>query len=583
MSEGIKTTTVGGESVPDAEVIIQPQVIRTVQPATEGIGEVTVEQIQTQATEQIAVEAPQTTVTTDAPVPEGGIVDAGVEPLTDKADVVDYQVSEEDQRLLNYKETVPEATVEVTDPTVRVRKPSDRFSPNLKMSLYYGTPEAALSCLVKNPRVGKPAENGEEWLAAFQAASSYYPRDETWQSTATGPAHFTQGITHNDRRYRVASTRLPVESGHKLVGPEALAVVSRALGQGEIIMIPLWHSGFWISIKAPTNAALFELDSRIARAKTTLGRMSNGYVFSNTSVIIGQHVANFVLEHVYSTNAPSSDAEWLRNHILTSDLPTLAWGISVAMYPNGFPLEQPCTADVSKCTYVDHAIADLAKMQWVNNAVLSEKQRSHMVKRNSRVTEKEILEYQEEFYIDPKYSQVTLNDEMTAVLTVPTLDKYFKSGTRWLDSLSTLAVDGYRGKDITDEDRDVYITNMASTMSVRQFTHWIKRLDVTRPGKGGNDTVSTIDDESAIELSSLNISSVPEVKGALIEGVRKFIDHTTVSLIGYVNTECPNCHNLIMKGNSGPFSRIIPIDAVTLFSHLRDQRLGQVEENGAIF
>jgi len=449
------------------------------------------------------------------------------------------------------------------------------------LSILYGTLAGTVDLLnsqVDDARIDDPKAQAA-WVEAVEEAYPNYFRTANgrapFEESVTARGEWGQGIEINSVRYAGRSQRLPVESGERLVGADALARVTRAVGMGAIIQIPCWHSGIWVSIKAPGDVELYELERRIAMEKVALGRMTKGLVFSNTSVYIAGHLINFILSHLYSSTAPTDDPATIKKILKTQDLPTLIWGMVTAIYPGGYPYRQPCMTDITKCTHIVEALLDIGKLQWVDRSMLSDKQKAIMTQRSARTTQATIDEYQSEFGLRVGANVAKLNEQMTIEFGSPTIEMYENSGYSWVEAIVS-ATDSQFGNNLTGKERSDYISDVARTTAPRQYSHWVKAIEVTDE-KG---ITTRIEDRASIEACTVQIASVDDVKRTFIKAVGAFIDATTVCVIGYLNYACPKCGELQMKAN-GPKSRIIPIDMMQVFLTLQRHKIDQAlrEEN----
>lgn len=444
------------------------------------------------------------------------------------------------------------------------------------LGLLYGTLESSVAALSRQEDAAIDRPGGYAvWTETIEDSYENYYRTASGRSPFEEPALregsvWAQNLDVNGVKYAGRSQRLPVESGERLVGADALARVTRAIGMGAIIQVPCWHSGIWASIKAPGDVELYELERRIAMEKVRLGRMSKGLVFSNTSVYIAGHLINFILQHLYSSTAPTDDPGTLKKIIRVQDIPTLIWGMVTAIYPGGYPYRQPCLSNVSKCTHIVEALLDLGKLQWVDRSMLTEKQKAMMTQRNQRTTQASIDEYQAEFGLRNDARAAVLNDQLTIEFESPSMETYENSGYSWIEAIVN-TTDAQFGSTLTGKERSDYISDIARTTAPRQYSHWVKAIEVTDE-KGIN---TRIEDRASIEASMVQIASVDDVKRAFIKAVGAYIDATTVSIIGYVNYACPKCGELQLKGD-GEKTRIIPLDMMQVFLTLQRHKIDQV-------
>lgn len=93
-----------------------------------------------------------------------------------------------------------------------------------------------------------------------------------------------QTLKADDKELGIAKPRFDDAHSAKLAGEAALLRIRDLTGMGTTLQVPLYHSGFWISIKAPDESELLELDRKIAEIKVNIGRNTRGRIFSNMTV-----------------------------------------------------------------------------------------------------------------------------------------------------------------------------------------------------------------------------------------------------------------------------------------------------------
>lgn len=143
----------------------------------------------------------------------------------------------------------------------------------------------------------------------------------------------------------------------------------------------------------------------------TLGRMTNGLVFSNTAVHLINDLLDFALQHVYDTNAKEMSPKYLESIVLVTDIPLILWGLASAIYPNGYPYSRGCINTEKVCNHVFEALLNLSKLMWTNRAALSEWQTKRMSQRKTRMSDEDLKRYAEEH----KYNQerrVSITDQI---------------------------------------------------------------------------------------------------------------------------------------------------------------------------
>lgn len=405
---------------------------------------------------------------------------------------------------------------------------------------------------------------GQAWVAAIQAGMEHlYKGDSFTRSVTRENSHWRQKVQHEGEEIAAGRPKFGNSSDNTIAGEAALMKVSSGLGLGSVVQIPLWHTGIWLSIKPPSEGRLLELDRRIANEKITLGRYSSGMVFSNVSVYLNSHVINLALECVYDATIKNMRSDHLKDLIKITDIQTLVWGMACAIYPKGYKYSRACTANPANCQHVVQADISLPKMFWTDNDSLSDWQRRHMTKRSEKFSAEELRKYADD-HSRGGPRKIQLNDEVGIRLKVPTIAEYEQSGMEWVDGIVEL-LENSLGTQLRGEDRDEYITDQGRLTALRQYAHWVESIDVG--------------EEQIVDRASINevlntISSDEKLADVFFDEVGKYIDDSTISLIGIPKYDCPRCGQ-VQHGDmyDARHPHILPIDVISSFFTLLDQRL----------
>lgn len=420
-------------------------------------------------------------------------------------------------------------------------------------------------------------EEGREWAAAVRDAMSYYIDGEPFlEALFREGADWRQVVEHEGRRLFAGKPKInsgEAKDGERLTGQRAMYEVMGAMNLGSIIQIPLWASGIWVSIKAPTDSELLILDQQLAEQKTTLGNLTSGLVFSNASAYLMNTLINFALDHVYDSTLAATNTENLRKIILTPDLPVLLWGLACSIYPNGFPYRRPCVADPQQCQHVEEMKLHLARICWTDTSALSRNHRSHMISRKAKHKMEVVQNYQREHDRLGK-KEVKISDQLSMVLRVPTLEEYIEAGFTWIDGIVQIVEDNF-GSSLRGEDRDNHILQQGNVTTLRQYVHWVDMIKIHKDEEREPDYIDSRDD---IDEVLANLSGEERIRDSFFEQVGHYIDETTISIIGIPRYKCPNCGKPQGNPEENHHPYIIPIDTVTVFFTLQRQRLGQVHE-----
>lgn len=464
----------------------------------------------------------------------------------------------------------PNPHTELTNPATSPLKANTRLGEKDALSiLAVDTPELnALSDGYPNLDVSQSPE-GEEWLERVSEAQQYFQRGGALLETLVRPdSLYRQSVTVGAEQIMAHRPKFePAEGGQKLQGEQAMMRMQALLGLGAVVRIPLWHTGIWVTLKAPTEAALLELDRRIGNEKILLGRQSNGLIFSSTSVYSISYLVNFALAHIYEATVKYNDTAELKKIIRCTDIPTLLWGLICTIYPQGYPFRQPCVVDPTKCTHITEELLNLGKLSWTNDRALTDWQRQLMRRKTAKFTPEELERYQSEHRFN-EHATVKLSDKVGMELKVPTLEEYELSGFAWVDGIVN-QIDKAFGGTVKGEERNRYILEQGQMTALRQYGHWIARLVLN-----GNEV---IDDASTIETTIGTLTSSEELYTAFFNGIGKFIDNTTISLIAIPKFNCPSCGKP-QSDEEKQHPHLIVLDVVQIFFTLLDHRITKVLE-----
>jgi hypothetical protein len=420
------------------------------------------------------------------------------------------------------------------------------------------------------------SEDGQKWVALLDEARQYNYRGNALMDALTRKdSMWRQSVKNGVEELRAGRPRLGdnTDPANRLTGERAVLKMQAVLGLGAIVQIPLWHSGIWLSLKAPSEAELLELERRIAMEKVALGRYTNGLIFSSTAVYTNMFLVNLALSKVYDATVKDISADALKKIIKLSDLPTLIWALAGTVWPNGYPYKQPCLADPANCTHVMEELLNISKLSFTDNRAFTESQCKHMSNRNAKHTPEALAKYQEDFKFQDGRTFEMADGAVAVDLRVPTLADYEESGYDWVDSIVN-NTDSAFGTAMTDNERNAYIVNQGKATALRQYGHWIERLVLA--GDGG-----IIEDRQSIDQSVTALSANGAVQEEFLDGIRKYIDSTTVSLIAVPRYECPSCHK-DANPEDKKHPHLVPLDVARVFFTQLGQRSFKVTSRLAI-
>lgn len=403
------------------------------------------------------------------------------------------------------------------------------------------------------------------WAEIVRAGQWYLNRhDQFSKSSQREGSNWRQAVPDADGQPLAAGKpRFEANPGSALSGERAMMKARAVFGLGALVQIPLWHTGIWVSIKAPEDGALLELNRRMAREKAELGRLTNGAVFSNSMVYTNSILVNFALQHVYESTVADSSPQALKQRIKVTDLPTLVWGLVCAIYPNGYPYARACLN--RDCEEVIKANLEIPRLAWTDNDLLTEWQRRHMQRRTVRVSEEDLERYQREHRVGGPRGVGGVDDDVFYEMSVPTLQQYEDSGYAWVDGISQQMEKAF-GVELKGQERAQYIADQARISATRQYAHWISNMRL------GDEEIAQERDtlESIVGL----MTGRKDLAEAFFKNVRTYIDDSTLSHIALPKHSCPKCEtDQTPKNGEAQHPWLIPLDVGKVFFTLLDQHI----------
>jgi len=186
-----------------------------------------------------------------------------------------------------------------------------------------------------------------------------------------------------------------------------------------------------------------------------------------------------------------------------------------------------------------------------------------MSKRTDKFTDEDLKRYEQEHQRGGDFT-ITLAEGLRAKLHVPTIAQYEKSGFTWVDGIVKL-LEGSLGVSLKGKERDDYITDQGRLTALRQYSHWVNRIEV------GEDA---IEDYETIEALLGTLSSDETISKNFFEAVGKYIDDATISVIALPKYQCPACGGEQRADvHEKKHPHLLPIDVVRVFFTLLDQRI----------
>jgi hypothetical protein len=418
---------------------------------------------------------------------------------------------------------------------------------------------------------------GREWGEVLRDGLEYNTFMETYVPTLEDPkADFRQTVKSESGHLAGVEPKFVSKTNEKLTGERGAIRLMAHLGLGTLFQAPLWHTGIWITFKAPTEADLVEFQRIVASDKIEFGRHTYGLAFSNLMSYTSDRLINFALSHVYDTTLKTDDLSVasLKEIISMQDYPSLLWGLISTMYPRGFQFRRSCISDPEKCNHVSEELLNITKLQWTNNAELTDWQKTHMSARRAGSRDADSVKRYKDELLKIQNRKVELNkgreDEISITLRSPNLSEYIDAGQRWIGDIVKL-VDSSLEVEAKDSVRETYITRHGKATSMRQYSQWVESIEFNS---------NIIEDKETIESTFSILSSDDNVRDEFIQEVTKYINESTISVIGIPAYDCPNCgapQEKVEGVSTYPkLVNILPLEVVQLFFALLAQKIQRI-------
>lgn len=468
----------------------------------------------------------------------------------------------------------PTYTVTLTYPCKRALDELDTVQ-SMALSLPMKSIKMAEYFIEHSSNIDKDSsETLKDWLNAFNEANDKYVTGKTYIRTLEKQeGDWKQSVSKSDgQKIGILSAKAKTNNdGGVVSGDNALLLLNKALDMGTVVKIPLWHSGFWVSIKAPTASTLMSIDRVLSSEKIVLGRQTNGLLFSNSSVYLRKTLIELAIDCIVACSIKEYNKDKLLELIKLTDYNTLLWGVICSIYPNGYRLIQPCVAGIDKCNFVTEELVMLSKLSWTDNNALTAEQKQFMAEQSAdKKTQSEVELYQENVECS-KQQKIEINDKLSILLKVPSLKLDIDSGMRWIENIIEKVDTTFADRTLSNDDKNLRIIEQAKASALRQYVAWVSEIHIN----DSNTDTSIINDRFTIDKACNSLTNNDGVCKRLFEKIGEFIDNTTISLIGIPSYNCPNCEQP-QTDEQTKHPEIIPLSIDDIFFTLIRQQTTKI-------
>lgn len=406
-------------------------------------------------------------------------------------------------------------------------------------------------------------EQGMQWLGILEnGARTQSGFDQYLKSLSRPGSDWRQFCESQSGRLKMTPVVNAKNSGN-LTGAAAISHFNSSGRVGKQIRIPLYHSGFWVTIKTPTTIDQAEMLDQLRNVRVNAGTQTFGRVFNHYTTIANQIAAELAYESIIATSL-DIDIREVRRFVVLHDLPILIWGLAASIWPNGFEYERAKMGDPSKPENIVTQRIKVENAQWTDITELNEWQRDHMAKKQTRSMKVEQLETYRNHFKNQGMREVVIQEEsrdfdkITATIRVPYADDYIVSGNRWINDILNMYM-SVADRPGGNKARDEYVMSRMNMTEMRAYSHWVYSLST----RGGEVT----DPETILKILD-NLSSRGELRANLIKSIFKYIDDTTISIIGVTTDDAA-------EPTLPRFPFIIPIEPVHTFFTRLEQKFQQ--------
>ena len=414
----------------------------------------------------------------------------------------------------------------------------------------------------------KSKDFNTRWLSVLQGAMESVAYGNAFVPTVNRKdAQFNQKVDSSVGPLFMGLAKAKVNPNQKLTGENLRLMIRQSLDLGGTYNVPLWHSGFWVRFKAPSEAAILELYRALTEEKVSLGRSTYGLIFANNTSFSSAAMLNFCEEHILSTSLALPEGESIKKYLSVLDLPTLFWGMVCSIWPTGVQYQRACTHDPEKCDHVVSELLDPSKLLFVDKTRLTARQVAHMTKRDKgSVTVESLTIYKDEF-LNGQPKAIKFNDDLSLVIAIDSAQEHIDSGYRWVSEIE----ETYPNVLIQDEkERDDYLIKQAKATVMRQYAHFVKSL-----------TYMEVEytDRKDIEDVVGDLSADDDLRKIFQDQIKEFIDDSTVSVIAIPTYKCPSCGKEQREAKEGEYLQgLIPIEVMSNFFTLAVQKIRRIEQ-----
>lgn len=399
--------------------------------------------------------------------------------------------------------------------------------------------------------------------ANYYSQSGSYMGNSYVEKMNNDKDNYVNNVVYSDKSLNTRKLSFTDTPKDNLSQAAAVARFRSLISAGDLIQVPLWHSGFWVTLTPPSLIELTNLEYALHSTEIRVGRETSTMVYSNYGVITHNLLSEFIVDHIQDHSLRLGDDDDIRDHILLPDFNILVNGLCSAIYPEGYAVIKACknsldigTDNKPKCNFRLEAVIDPKKLLFVDRAALSNKMLAHMSNRQpNSVSLDDVKEYQlgiKQLMDQEVNIKVANGTEFKMVLSVPTLMKYITTGEKWVNNIIKASEDLFTKND-TNEIKTQKTNDIIATCALGSDNSFVKSI---------NDNIT--DDTAILEVLNM-LNSDEEAYVMILMEIRKYINNAAIAIIATPAFTCPTCKEKHDGLEGSRFSDFIPLNVVEHF------------------
>lgn len=360
-------------------------------------------------------------------------------------------------------------------------------------------------------------------------------------------------------------------------------MLARSLGTGSKTTVPLFGSGFWITLDPIAISDIAINHTLLIEQGERLGRRTSGYGYDTFNVLAHKQNVSMFLKFLGNTNAKNRDPVHLMKNISVLDLETIYSAALENMYPSGFKIIRRCINHACNKERV-YLVKPAEMIKW-DLKYFPEEALTYISAIGETRGEEEIEKYKGMVPFNKQHSFVINqeethdgNTEFTRVtLSVPSLAKYFEYAESYIFDLEKTINETFLGNR-SEEERNANIIRFSQTYLLRAYSHWIEKIESIEVDANSNEeTINfTMSTPEEIKSSANTLSGDPETLNLIISEIRQYHTKSSYSTFGIPRHNCRHCDYDQGHGLDDT-SYIIPLDILQTFFHLEELKLQKAQ------